>query len=138
MLGFDTLWEDAISDGDLVRRALAENRYILTLDKRLPEDWRVANVLLLKAENPFEQLRETIARFKIRRPRELFTRCLICNELLRAATNEEIAAEVPGAVRAQQQTFQRCANCCKIYWAGSHTARMKKAIEDLFDREFMT
>jgi uncharacterized protein with PIN domain len=84
-IGIDTAWEDAIPDGELVRRSVVENRYILTLDRRLPEERRVGNVLLLKSRNPFEQFRETVVHFNLRRPKEFFTRCLVCNNLLRQA-----------------------------------------------------
>jgi uncharacterized protein with PIN domain len=133
-LGIDTAWEDRISDGDLVRRALTENRNILTLDKRLPIEWRIGNVLLLKTQVPFEQLREVVEHFKIPRRGKLFTRCLMCNEPLREALNEEIARHVPETMRTwEDKIFQYCPNCRKVYWEGSHTVRMKKAIEDLFD-----
>lgn len=132
-LGLDTVWEDAIPDGDLVKKSLLENRYIITLDKRLPDDWRVGNVLLLKSEEPFAQLREVVEHFEIPKPERLFTRCLMCNTVLRAASAEEINEFVPENVRAKQKTFQYCAVCRKVYWQGSHTARMKQAIEELFD-----
>lgn len=132
-LGIDTAWEDAIADGDLVRRALLENRYILTLDKRLPIEWRVGNVLLLETQAPLEQLREVIKHFKVRRPDQLFTRCLMCNTPLREAATKEIVAQVSKTMQTQHKTFQYCVHCHKVYWEGSHTVRMKKAVEDLFE-----
>jgi uncharacterized protein with PIN domain/DNA-directed RNA polymerase subunit RPC12/RpoP len=135
-IGLDTVWEDAISDRDLVRRAIEEKRFILTLDKPLPEEWRVDNVLLLQSENPFEQFREIIAHFRIKKPKELFTRCLVCNAPLRRASSEEIAAGAPPAVREKEKNFRFCPNCDKIYWEGSHTRRMRLAIEEVFSTEY--
>jgi uncharacterized protein len=132
-LGIDTAWEDAIPDGELVRRALAENRYILTRDRRLPQDWRVSNYLMLKSEDSLEQLREVVEHFNIKPPTELFTRCLMCNTLLRPANAEEIAAQVPPAILEQQSLFHFCPNCQKVYWSGSHTNRMRQAIETVFN-----
>ncbi|HEY0428234.1 MAG TPA: Mut7-C RNAse domain-containing protein [Pyrinomonadaceae bacterium] len=134
-IGIDTVWEDAISDKDLVRRAIDENRFVLTLDKRLPDEWRVDNVLLLKSENPFEQLREIVEHFKIEKPPELFTRCLVCNTLLRGASSQEISAAVPPRVLEAQEKFYFCPVCRKVYWQGSHTERMRDAIEKLFRTE---
>jgi len=135
MLGFDTAWEDAIGDGDLVRRALTEHRYILTLDRKLPHEWRVGNVLLLSSETPLEQLREVVSRFEIKPPERLFTRCLVCNTPLRPAKREQIEKQVPENVRSRHVDFRDCPNCRKVYWAGSHTERMRAAIEDIFDGE---
>src|SRR4028119_1259515 len=53
--GIDTVWEDAIPDAELVRQAIEERRFVLTLDKRLTEEWRIDNVLLLKATDSLEQ-----------------------------------------------------------------------------------
>jgi uncharacterized protein with PIN domain len=132
MLGFDTAWEDAIKDADLVRRAMLEERHILTLDRRLPHEWRVGNVLLLNSDTPLHQLREVISRFEIQRPERFFTRCLICNTPLRPATSEQIDAQVPESVRRLQNDFRHCPHCRKVYWAGSHTERMLAAVENVF------
>lgn len=131
-IGIDTVWEDAISDRDLVRRAIEEKRFVLTLDKRLTQEWRADNVLLLKSEDPLEQFRQIVAHFKLEKPVEFFTRCLVCNTLLRTANREEISAKAPPDVQKNQETFYYCASCHKIYWEGSHTGRMRAAIEEIF------
>ncbi len=133
-IGIDTWWEDAISDADLVRRAIRENRFVLTLDKRLTQEWRTDNVLLLKSEKPLEQFAQVVGHFKLKLPAEFFTRCLVCNSLLKSASAEEIAANAPPRIRASQEEFSYCPNCEKIYWEGSHTRRMRTAVEDVFNR----
>ncbi|HLM03494.1 MAG TPA: Mut7-C RNAse domain-containing protein [Pyrinomonadaceae bacterium] len=135
-IGIDTIWEDAVSDRDLVKKAVEEKRFILTLDKPLLEEWRVDNVLLLQSENPPEQFREVVSRFGIEKPKEFFTRCLVCNTPFRSASDEEIAAGAPLDVRQNQETFDYCPNCEKLYWQGSHTKRMRRAIEEIFSAEY--
>ena len=132
MLGFDTAWEDAIKDADLVRRALIDERQILTLDRRLPHEWRVDNVLLLSTDDPLDQLKEVILRYGLRQPERFFTRCLICNTLLRSATAQQITEQVPENVRSRQNDFRYCPICRKVYWAGSHTDRMLAAAYSIF------
>ncbi|MDQ4122940.1 MAG: Mut7-C RNAse domain-containing protein [Acidobacteriota bacterium] len=135
-LGIDTVWEDRIPDAELVRRALSEHRWILTLDKRISEEWRVGNVLLLKSEDVFEQLEQVARHFSLKITHQIFKRCLVCNTLLRAASGEELdASDAPENVRANQRDFQFCPMCRKIYWQGSHTERMKKRLEKLFNQE---
>ena len=137
-IGIDTVWEDAIADGQLVRRAIEEGRFVLTLDKRLTRQWRADNVFLLRSETPLEQFLEIVRRFDIEKPRELFTRCLLCNTLLRSARPEEIFANSPllppADVRENRETFHHCPNCNKVYWEGSHTRRMREAIEEIFNQ----
>ena len=131
--GLDTIWEDAISDADLVRRAILEKRYVLTLDKRLLHEFRVDNVLLLSTDEPLAQFAETVKRFNIQKPAGLFTRCLVCNTPLRDAHAPEIEENAPPAVREANAHFRFCTICNKIYWEGTHTRRMRDAIENVFD-----
>lgn len=133
-IGVDTRWEDAISDADLVRKSIAERRFILTLDKKLAQHWRTDNVFLLTSEKPFEQFREIVGRFEIVKPSRLFTRCLICNTVLRKADKNEIARNLAPEIREKYKSFNYCAICNKIYWKGSHTRRMREAIEKVFDK----
>ncbi len=104
----------------------------MTLDKKLTREWSADNVLLLESEKPFEQFREVVRRFEIKKPKELFTRCLICNAVLRRANAEEVRANTPQKVRENVQTFYCCPKCGKVYWEGSHTKRMRVVIEEVF------
>ena len=131
-IGIDTVWEDAIADGDLVRRAIEEKRYVLTLDKRLLKEWRADNVLLLQKARAFEQFQEIVAHFKIEKPAKFFTRCLLCNTLLREASAEEITLGGPPRLAENRITFFYCPACNKVYWEGGHTRRMREAIEKVF------
>jgi len=133
-IGIDTWWEDAISDADLVRRAIWEHRFVLTLDKRLIREWRADNVLLLESEKLLEQFREIVVHFEIEKPNELFTRCLVCNTLLRNASVEEISANAPPNIQKNEKKFRFCHNCNRVYWEGSHTRRMRTVVEDIFNR----
>jgi uncharacterized protein with PIN domain len=133
-LGLDTAWEDAIPDAELVRRSLVENRSILTLDRRLLSEWTVGNILLLQSDAADKQLREVVARFGIGRPPKIFTRCLICNTVLRPARRDEVLANVPVAIRSKTGDFRFCPACRKTYWEGSHTGRMRSMLDAVFDR----
>ena len=134
-VGFDTAWEDAIADAELVKRAIKENRFILTLDKKLTRHWRADNILLLESEDVFEQFCQTIEHFKIKQPKKFFTRCLVCNTFLKKIAAEEIHGDLPPNVRENQAAFHSCPNCGKVFWEGSHTRRMRVKIQDLFDRK---
>lgn len=133
-IGIDTVWEDAIADSDLVRRAIREKRFVLTLDKRLKTEWLADNVLLLESDKSSEQFAQVVRHFDLQTPIEIFTRCLVCNSLLRAASAEEIETKAPPRARENHDEFYYCANCRRIYWEGSHTRRMRAAIDEIFNR----
>jgi uncharacterized protein len=131
-IGIDTAWEDAIRDADLIRRAIIEKRFVLTLDKRILHEFRADNVLLLSTGEPLAQFAEIVRHFELSKPPEFFTRCLVCNTPLRDAGAEEIAKSAPPAARDAHEKFRFCVVCRKIYWEGSHARRMRAAIERVF------
>lgn len=128
-LGHDTLWEAEIADPELVRRSLAEGRVLLTRDRALAADWWLDSLLFLHADAPLAQLAEVARRFPLRAD-ALFSRCLRCNVPLEAADEAEVEARVPDAVREGQTEFRRCPHCTRVYWEGTHTARMRREIAD--------
>ncbi|KPK78328.1 MAG: hypothetical protein AMS25_16050 [Gemmatimonas sp. SM23_52] len=132
-LGFDTAYDDAISDEELVRRAFEERRYVLTRDRRLPEQWRMKNCLVLESDAPVDQLREVVAHLRLEPSERLFTRCRICNAELVPAGSEEVEARVPASVRERHTAFVRCPDCGRVYWEGSHTERMMSVLTRVFE-----
>jgi hypothetical protein len=129
LLGFDTSFEAHVPDEALVRRALAEQRTVLTRDRRLPEEWTAVPVCVLRAEDLRGQLAELGLRFALAAHARPFSRCNRCNEPLEPATPAQVAAHVPLRVRAGHREFLRCPSCGRVYWAGSHVARMRALLE---------
>lgn len=133
-LGYDTAYDDAIPDSDLVRRSLLEERILLTRDRRIPEEWRIDNCLVLDAEGSLEQLAEIVSALGLRRPDRLFTRCRHCNVQVTPVSPQEVTGRVPPRVLERHDEFSRCPECRRIYWAGGHTERMRRLVDDVFER----
>jgi uncharacterized protein with PIN domain len=122
VLGVDVESADATSaDRDIARRAVAEGRVLLTRDRRLPVEHEAGEHLVVRSGVPLEQLAEVVARYAIALPPELFTRCLLCNVPLEPGPD----ADTPAGAR-------RCPRCCRDYWEGSHTRRMRAALARAF------
>jgi uncharacterized protein with PIN domain len=133
-LGHDTAYDDAISDEALVRRALEEGRHILTRDRRLFDEWRIGGGLLLGSDRPLDQLAEVVTAFRLPPSGRRFTRCRVCNGVLRPADMEDVAGRIPPRVRERTREFVVCGTCGRIYWEGSHTDRMRAVLAGLFER----
>ena len=131
LLGFDCLYAGDIADADLVRRAVEAGRVILTRDRALPEEWRVADIHVLRAETTFEQLSEVISRFELADSVRLFSRCSECNRELQPAPVADVADRVPERVLAGCESFWECPECDRVYWEGSHTLRIKRVVEQV-------
>ena len=121
------------SDAHLVRVAMGEGRVLLTSDRGFLErkpvrDGEVA-ILLVPHVPVEEQLRLVTETFGLeRRP----SRCMECNGELRDAQPEDVAEMVPpGAARARDAFF-RCEGCDRIFWYGSHWARIGARLERVF------
>ena len=125
ILGFDTAYDPAISDRELVRRGLVEGRHILSRDRALPKEWRVAQCTILEAEDAEAQLQDVVERFGLKGKIRLFSRCTVCNALLEPAPRAEIRDRAPERVARSHDTFSHCPECRRVYWQGSHTERMR-------------
>lgn len=128
-LGFDTTYDATAGDPELVRRAAAEARIVLTRDVHLLRELRPERALQIHGDMPLTQLRQVVDALSLPPPAELFTRCLLCNTPLDAVADGERAAVVPPAARALPGPVRRCARCGRVYWPGSHARRMRADLE---------
>jgi uncharacterized protein with PIN domain len=131
ILGYDTTYDDSISDADLVRQSIQENRYILTRDQRIPEEWRISGCVILEAEDTESQLQEVAGRFGLKIGPRLFTRCTLCNAPLERVPPATVAGRVPEKVRGLHDAFSACSACGQIYWRGSHTERIRARLQTI-------
>jgi uncharacterized protein with PIN domain len=129
VLGFDTASGTAATDAELVQRAREEGRVLLTRDHRLTHQWSSRESLLVVADKPLDQLLEVMSHYRLEAPQELFTRCLICNTVLRSVSGEEVKALMPPGAHDRPETLRSCPSCDRVYWEGSHTRRMRSALE---------
>ena len=132
-LGYDTAYEDAMSDADLVRRAFLEGRRILTRDRKLFEEWRIGGGLLIGAEGPLEQLAEVVGALHLAAPDRLFTRCRVCNGVLAPLDRAAASGRVPPEIESRRNLVE-CPDCGRVYWEGSHTDRMRSVLGRVFAR----
>jgi uncharacterized protein with PIN domain len=133
-LGYDAAYEPHVEDGALVRRALAEGRILLTRDLDLTQRRVIASgqlkAILLKDDRVREQLRQVAQDVGLDAGQAL-SRCLECNLELEARTPADVADRVPPYVRMTQDRYSECPRCGRIYWAGTHWARMREVLASL-------
>lgn len=127
-LGFDTVYDPAVHDPELVALAAAEGRVLLTRDRHLVAHLRPDRAVLITDDAPLDQLRQVVDACGLTPPAGLFRRCLVCNAELRPATPDEAATLVPVASRGLPGQVSRCPGCGRVYWEGSHTRRMRETL----------
>jgi len=132
-LGYDTLFFDPIEDGELVSKALKEDRVVLSRDVNLSRfklklDERL---LLIESERPVEQVVQVVKHFKLKTDKGLlFSRCLICNQVLEEVDKEKIKDRLYPYVYQTQSNFVHCPVCDRIYWSATHVERMIKTLSE--------
>jgi uncharacterized protein with PIN domain len=122
LLGLDAAWSNHADDPELVARAVAEDRVLLTQDRGLLMRRALRSGALVRGSDPDEQLADVLDRFAPRLAP--LTRCTACGGALRPAPKVEVAALLePGTWRTVEE-FARCTVCERIYWHGAHARRI--------------
>ena len=122
LLGYDTLYDPTLDDAALATVARAEERIVLTRDHALSER-RGTRSILVTSQVPREQLSQLRRELGIG-PVAPLSRCSLCNHPLEAMERDRAEGLVPPYVFATHTRFWRCAACGRLYWLGSHCARM--------------
>lgn len=127
--GYDTaIAADGAPDREVVARACAEDRWLVTRDAGIAEHAAARPCLiLLERERPEAAAAELADRLGLDWYHAPFTRCLLCNTPLETPP-EAVAARAPADVAGP---LRWCPTCDRLYWEGSHTRRMRHGLQRL-------
>lgn len=128
LLGFDTRYEHAIDDADLVRQAGTEGRIILSRDRALLMRRGVTHGCHIRQDDPIAQLIQVIRRCDLSSVCHPFTRCIECNGEIEAVRKKDVELLLEPDTAACFDDFWRCRNCGRVYWKGSHYERMQERV----------
>lgn len=129
LLGYDAAYARDADDYELMRRARAEARTLLTRDRRLAARRGLQAVLVLSEslEEQVRQVQQTLGP----PPDPPLSRCPACNTPLIAATRAAVRERVPPYVWRRQTDFRLCPACHRAYWPGTHLERIRAALTPL-------
>lgn len=133
LLGFDTLYRNDYEDSEIIRIALAEQRIILTRDRRMLFHREVTHARCLHSDQAAEQAREVLDRFDLRDQVRRFARCPACNGPVEAVPKSQILDRLEPLTKKYYEDFYRCADCRQVYWQGSHFDRIEKKLDAIQD-----
>ncbi len=131
VLGFDVWWSSDADDQTLADVSLGQQRILLTRDRALLKRRAITHGLFVRSDYPDEQTLEVIRRLDLRQRLAPFTRCVRCNGRLVAVTKDEVIDHLEPLTRRYYDDFSRCTECARIYWPGSHRARLVSFVEGL-------
>ncbi len=128
LLGFDTLYSDAFTHGEMIRTASEEGRIILTRDLALLKRRAVTRGYWVRSSDPDAQIREVLLRFDLTSSARPFTRCLECNGTVCPVEKERIRDRLEPKTALYYDEFNQCGECGRIYWKGSHHRKMEARV----------
>ncbi len=136
--GYDTeIVPPHMRDREAVMRACAENRILLTRDRKMTEHRAARQVVLWLAGDGLEtSVADLTRRLALDSLAEPFSRCLLCNGPIEPAAVGDARARLPAGSRAGSVESRWCRRCAKLYWPGSHVRRMALRLERWHRREF--
>lgn len=131
LLGFDTRYDPQYTDAALAEQGAVEGRVVVTRDRNCCKRSRIVYGLWIRANDPVAQLRRVMAVFGLGAKARPFTRCLCCNAELRRVEKAVVEGRLQPLTKRYYSDFSRCPSCERIYWAGTHHAKMMRLIEEL-------
>jgi len=101
---------------------------VLTRDKGLLKRRAVQRGHFVRETESEKQLREVVSAFQLERLLRPFTRCRVCNSVLREVSTEYARRRVPEKVWKTQEAFTECLDCGRIFWRGTHYERLSRTL----------
>ena len=131
LLGFDVAYDRNAEDQQLLRIMQAQERALLTRDRRLLMHAVVRSGYCPRSQNPNEQTIEIIRRFDLLESIAPFTRCIRCNGSLQNVPKIDVVEKLEPLTKIYYEQFRRCTRCGQIYWSGSHFTQLQKRLEQI-------
>ena len=131
MLGFDTLYRNDYQDDELAATAAAEQRILLTRDRRLLMRKAIPRGYCIRQDDPREQIRAVLQHYNLHRQVHPFQRCLRCNHPLQPVAKAQVMERLEPLTKLYFDEFSICPACNQVYWKGSHYKRMQRMIDQL-------
>ncbi len=124
LLGMDTLYRNDYDDMEIALIAQSEKRAILTRDVGLLKIGAVTHGYWIRSTRPLEQAYEVLERFDLHSRIRPFSRCMECNAEIVAVDRKSVLGRIPEKTAQYYDTFLECPGCRRIYWRGSHYAKL--------------
>jgi uncharacterized protein with PIN domain len=132
LLGFDTLYRNDFDDAEIVDISIEQGRIVLTRDRGILKHGRLTHGYCVRSPASVEQVREVVARFDLRSSIAPFKRCMMCNGAIRVVSRRDVEHRLPPRASRDHDEFRHCEGCDRVYWKGSHYARLRALVQRLF------
>jgi len=127
-LGYDAFFQVDASLQQLRDELRHAETIFLTTHREAAERVGADPAILVAREDLASQLATIRRALGELREERMFTRCVICNVEVEPLCKEAVEGRVPQAVFERVGVYTTCPSCHRIYWEGTHTARLRKRL----------
>jgi len=134
MLGYETIYQNDLSDNDLLAAAKRDSLILLTSDEELYRNASIRGLesFLIQGRTESERLASLAKRYNLTlkiNPKD--SRCPTCGAPIKETPKDELEGAVPPATFKVYSTFWVCTNpkCAKLYWQGSHWKKIEQTLK---------
>jgi len=133
--GFDTCLAPQSAQDDFWQ-TLDPKRIVLTRTMKLWQRFKDRKSVFIRENDPWRQFLQVVRELKIQADElDPFSRCLACNCRLRDVDRQTVKGRVPDYVWQHHARFRTCDRCRRLYWSGSHPARMEERMAAIFSTQ---
>jgi len=129
ILGIDASFDVGRDDAELAALSRAQQRILLTRDRGLLMRRVVDRGYYVRATDPPAQIVEIVRRFDLTSSFDPLSRCTRCNTRLHPIPKDQVVDRLLPRTRETYDTYSLCDTCERVYWQGSHYARMLAFVE---------
>ena len=130
LLGFDTSVYGSEAGRLMMRQAQTQQRVLLTRRRDMLERQFAGRLILVPYSSTGPQLNFIVNTLSLKINSEnMYKMCLDCNSLLHTVGREEVRNLVPPYVFENCSQYNRCDDCGKIYWQGTHVQNALEFLE---------
>jgi uncharacterized protein len=129
LLGFDSEYGNDLADEQLVEISRRARRVLLTRDVDLLKRKALTHGYFVRSTDVQVQAVEVVKRLDLFQKIRPFVRCMSCNAELVPVPKELIENRLEERTRLYYNEFRICPGCDRLYWHGSHHAKLMRFIE---------
>ena len=135
-MGYDAAFEYGIDDAQLIVRARAEGRAILSsdgplFDRNVVSSGEVEALYVPQQLTKLDQLHFVVDALHLTRRQP---RCMACGGELTEVPKHTVMDEAPPLAFRNCEHFWRCGSCGKLLWHGTHWQKITRRLDELGER----
>lgn len=129
MCGFDAEYCKSGLTLESLKNLRERNVIILSRNHKLAKQGESLTFYNPDHDNPQVQLKLVIEKFNLKDRIDFLSRCMECNVEITPIDKLAVKGKVPFYVYDNHDKFFKCPSCGRIYWEGTHVARMKEKLD---------